>query len=607
MGALEREVLELVPEGIIIVDAGGRITFANRRAQHHFGFPSEAPSLLDAVGEERASAWRSVLDRTQLEDSFSSLITGPGGLDLHVYAARRENGGFLLSLTDPPSLPEEQPLLRTYAEVLARHGVGLWRLDVPSGELWWSPKCYEMIAIPEGPISTEAYLECVHPDDRQVIGDHMAAAVSGQREYAPCFRVPTTDPEGPRHLQDRATFFERDASGELKTILGATLDRTELVRWQERCARLESELLEAERMHDVGQLAGAIAHDLNNVMTVVVGNAEMLREDRAPEPLDDPITRDMLTAARHASALSSRLLDFVRDQPLSLDVTELGQFIHDTTPFMRTLVSETIEMSFRTPEDDLRASIDRPRLEQALFNLVLNAAAATGPKGRISVHLERSGRFALLSVTDDGRGMSHEHMEHVFTPFFTTRPGGAGLGLASVRKVVEQHGGSVECTSSLGTGSTFTIRLPLTDASSVPADTAMRQAPALDESRMVWIVDDQPLIRIVAERLLTSVGYRARTFPSPTALLETGGASVFPDLVLSDVIMPHMTGPELDLELRSRAPHTRTLFMSGYADRFLDKHLANLRGRPLIRKPFTRDQLVGAVRQALSDPSPPLV
>lgn len=597
MADLAAEALELLDEGIVLVDDGARIVLVNDYARRRLGFPPTPGSMAEAVGPDRAEAWLTVLKRVALEGSFRASIEAPSGKMVDVSALVRSEGGALLALRRRRPRPDDEPLVEAYAKILARYGIGLWRLDVREGDLWWSPKCFELTGVRPGPVSTEAYLERVHPEDQVHIGEQMSAVTSGLGEYAPCFRVP--GPDGTRHLQDRAEILSRIESGAPSVAIGATFDRTPWVELEARATALEEQLLDAERLYDAGRLAGAVAHDLNNVMTVIVGNAELLSDSTANGE-DAALLRDVLTAAYHASALSSRMVDFVRHSPLALQAIEMGAFVRDVGPFLRTMVSEDVELVILEPAEPVWVRGDRHRLEQVVFNLVLNAAEATDSQGRIEVMVREEPSQLKLIVRDDGRGMSEARRSEIFTPFFTTRPGGAGLGLASVRRVVEQHGGSVRCESTLGEGTRFTVLLPIVEAG-VGAEA---RAPRTQSSgrQSVWLIEDQRMVRLVAERLLRGANYAVRSFAEPSRLLAALASSGAPDLVLMDVIMPRMPGPQLAEQIRQKEPGARILFMTGYADALLDPYREALEGHELLRKPFTRDQLLTAVEEALRAP-----
>ncbi|MEO1229905.1 MAG: ATP-binding protein [Myxococcota bacterium] len=587
------EALNLLDEGVVLVDEAERIVLVNDYARRRLGFQPPPQLLSEAVGDERAAAWTTILGRVAAEGTFRGPAEVPSGKTVDVFATTRSEGGALLALRRRRPRPDDEPLIEAYARVLARFGIGLWRLDVREGDLWWSPKCFELTGLPPGPVSTASYLEHVHPEDQVHIGEHMSAVTSGTGEYAPCFRIP--GPSGTRHLQDRCEILSRVESGAPSVAIGATLDRTPWIELEERAAALEEQLVEAHRLHDAGRLAGAVAHDLNNVMTVIVGSAELLSEVN-PDGEDGVLLRDVLTAAYHASALSSRMVDFVRKSPLALEAIEMATFVREAGPFLRTMVSETVELAILEPDEPVWARGDRHRLEQVLFNLVLNAAEAITCEGRVEVAVREDEGRVILTVTDDGRGMSEEHRAQVFTPFFTTRAGGAGLGLASVRRVVAQHGGNVACDTHVGEGTRFTVVLPTAEpgAEAQPGAEPVR-TKAL---KSLWIIEDQRMVRIVAERLLSGAGYAVRSFADPHRLLAALSNDV-PELVLTDVVMPRMTGPALAQEIARRSPQARVLFMTGYADSLLDPYREELEGYELLRKPFTRDQLLSAVEEAL--------
>ncbi|MFK7956793.1 MAG: ATP-binding protein [Lysobacterales bacterium] len=592
------ELINLLDQGLLVVTQNLDIVLRNQAAWHEFGFPDNANNLSAAVGPDQLSHWQTIVLRADKDRTFRTTVDGPDGNAVHVYACSSANHQTLLSLSRPGPLLEEQPLLDSYARALADHGIGLWRIDMSTSELWWSPKCYELLGMPEGPISTAAYLEKLSEEDQATIGDHIhrVGAGMGDKAYAPNFQV--TDADGTRHLNDRTRLLtEKQANGG-PVFVGATLDRTREVELEARCAELQSRLNDTEAVRATSQLAGAVAHDLNNVMTALLGNAELLGMKSQDPDLAEHLDA-ISVASNHASALAGRMLDFVRKRPLSRKPLNLAELITQNFNFLRTLVPESIQINLRIDTNNAVISGDRHRLEQALYNLILNAGQAVAGEGTtVMVGLEDRDDQVLLTIRDDGKGMSREERQRVFEPFYTTRVGGAGLGLSSVRQVVDNHGGSISIASEYGVGSQFVISLPRGERDE--DDAQPNAADFKQRSLHIWIAEDDNMVRLVLERLLLGAKHQVRAFAKPSSLLKVLDTEAHsPDLIITDMIMPEMSGAELFEQIRAREPGLRVLFMSGYTDKVLGTFHRQIEAGNLLHKPFKRLELFNAVEDIM--------
>ncbi|MEQ8329927.1 MAG: response regulator [Longimicrobiales bacterium] len=376
---------------------------------------------------------------------------------------------------------------------------------------------------------------------------------------------------------------------------------------QER--RREEELRHHQKLEAVGQLAGGIAHDFNNIMTVIGGNIELIQSSLGP---DDPLQADIrqiTDATERANQLTGQLLSFSRKSPVDSRPVNLTEVISSVERMLGRLIGEDIQLETRVGPDLMRAFADAGRLEQVLVNLVLNGRDALPAGGRILVEAHNTptadGRpFVTLSVTDDGIGMDEATLAHIFEPFFTTKASGrgTGLGLANVYGIVRQAGGEIRVRSKPGEGSRFDVTLPgiapagrsAAVASPGPSEEG---APAREH---VLVVEDKESVRSLVTRILERDGYTvygARDGLHALDRIQNEGIRV--DLVLTDVIMPRMKGPELAERLAELAPDVPVLFMSGYLDS------ADLRSRfsrmpdLFLAKPFTANEVKERVRAAI--------
>ena len=382
--------------------------------------------------------------------------------------------------------------------------------------------------------------------------------------------------------------------------------------------RLEEELRQALKMEAVGRLAGGVAHDFNNILTAITGHSELLLADL---PKHDPIRPDVeevLGAANRASALTRQLLAFSRKQVLRPEPLDLAAVVLDMERMLRRVVNEDIELVADLPVGIGLVEADRSQIEQVLVNLVVNARDAMPRGGRLDVRIRRerlarslvreqvfvpAGDYVVLSVTDTGCGIPQDVMARIFEPFFTTKPAGqgTGLGLSTVFGIVKQSGGFIWVASEPGTGTTFEIQLPVSTQREpgVAAHTEVREVPRGDET--ILLVEDDASVRALADRILRRLGYRVvEAANGGEALLIARRQPVQKiHMLLTDVIMPTMSGSDLAREMRAMHPDLRVLFMSGYSEDAVIGNGVLQAGAMLLEKPFTSASLGRAVRSAL--------
>jgi two-component system, cell cycle sensor histidine kinase and response regulator CckA len=273
----------------------------------------------------------------------------------------------------------------------------------------------------------------------------------------------------------------------------------------------------------------------------------------------------------------------------------------DTQRLLSRTLGEDIELSVSPAEQPVHALADRGQLEQVLMNLVLNARDAMPRGGRVAVKVARADARVRIDVADDGVGMSPETAERAFEPFFTTKPKGrgTGLGLATVYGIVTGAGGRIEIASQLQEGTTITMHLPIADPEQ-PGSEAAVPLPHAPDGTTVMIVEDEDAIRTLTRRILTCHGYEVIDAVNPEQAIELCAGGRRPDLLLTDVVMPGMSGVDLSERLREIDPGLRVLFMSGYTDNVMDRYGLDSTGDTLLQKPFDGRQLLGAVQEALA-------
>ncbi len=387
---------------------------------------------------------------------------------------------------------------------------------------------------------------------------------------------------------------------------------------EETLKETEAQLRQAQKMEAIGQLAGGIAHDFNNVLTAISGYSELLLFRLHP---GDPIARDLeqiKLAAKRAANLTRQLLAFSRKQVLQPRVLNVNTVIEEITSMLSRLVGESVNLVTALDGDVGLAKVDPGQLEQVLMNLAANARDAMSDCGTLTIetrnvvldetyareHAEvKPGAYVLIAVTDTGTGMTREVMARIFEPFFTTKPKdrGTGLGLSTVYGIVKQSGGHVWVYSEVGRGTTFKAYFPrVTEAEEPFVFDSGRFALSPRGDETVLLVEDDELVRELARTVLSTNGYRVLVASNGgEALLTCEQHSGKIHLVLTDVVMPQMTGRQLHERLSTARPGMKVMFMSGYAENAIVHNGVLDHGTNFIAKPFSPNDLVRAVRGVL--------
>ncbi|MGF1623482.1 MAG: response regulator, partial [Alphaproteobacteria bacterium] len=381
----------------------------------------------------------------------------------------------------------------------------------------------------------------------------------------------------------------------------------------------EDRLRQAQKMEVIGQLAGGVAHDFNNLLAIISGNLELLGELAESGPMQDMI-QDAQDAAGRGASLTQQLLAYSRRQPLEPQVLNVGGLVSDLTELLGRTLGETVEIRTRMPHDLWRARVDPRQLENAILNLALNARDAMPEGGRMTIEgsnvildehyaeqqVEVSpGPYVMLAVTDTGTGMAPEVVDKALEPFFTTKAvgHGTGLGLSMVFGFVKQSNGHIKIYSEPGTGTSVKIYLPQAE-SDADADSAHRHEvdgpPGARPGETVLLVEDDPMVRKLAVRLLSALGYQIiEAENGPDAIARMAEATRV-DLLLTDLVLPQgMNGSVLARRLQSERPGLRAVFMSGYASSAVFNNGVLDDGVPLLSKPFRKAELAHKLRQVL--------
>jgi PAS domain S-box-containing protein len=383
---------------------------------------------------------------------------------------------------------------------------------------------------------------------------------------------------------------------------------------------LEAQLQQAQKMEAIGQLTGGIAHDFNNILTAVLGNAEILAADLPPEFANlQAEVADIRSAAQRGAGMIRKLMTFSRRETLEMQAIDPDQLCRDTTAMLRRILSENIEIKVRPGDVRRTVHADRGAIEQVLVNLATNARDAMEGGGTLTVetHLievdqrqaaqhgvKHVGEYVVISVSDTGIGMDEATLAHIFEPFFTTKPTGrgTGLGMAMVYGLVSRHNGFVEIDSTVGEGTTVRVAFP---AAEMAATFDAAPSPPVELPRgceRVLLVEDEPVLRKMGERILTRFGYRVVTADDGRQAWEfISNTTENVDLIVTDMVMPHVSGGELFRRVRATDAHMPFLFTTGYAASELNDEALGAEDVPLLQKPWTVEELVRGVRAVLDN------
>ncbi|HEY7613512.1 MAG TPA: MASE1 domain-containing protein [Gemmatimonadales bacterium] len=496
--------------------------------------------------------------------------------------------------------------------------MGIWYWSVDSNHLVWDDNLRALYGLsPEQPVGGyDEFLGRVHPDDRQFVSQSVGRALEqgGSLDYE--FRI--LRPDGKvRWIADQGR-VERDEHGRPRYLTGVCTDVTERRSAEER-------LRQSHRMESVGRLAGGVAHEANNQMSVVIGAADfILRRSDVPEAVRADVEH-IRKAAERTSTVTAQLLAFSRRQVLRPEVLDLPSLVTKWESVLRRIMGEDSTVLIRARQDVAPVRADPGQLEQALLNLALNARDAMPRGGTLTVEVFsaelsddyvarrpgvsiRTGRYSVLAVSDTGHGMDSTTLSHAFEPFFTTKGvgHGTGLGLSTVYGIVKQSDGYVWAYSEPGRGTTFKLYLPAVQQPVTSHSESPRPSKGPGRGELVLVVEDDEGVRWMTRRILVDAGYQVAEAPDGKAALELlarNGSAV--RLVLTDVVIPGISGRELAEHIAQSRPDLPVVFTSGYTDGEILRRGLLDPGAAFVQKPFGPDTILQVVRERLESASLP--
>jgi PAS domain S-box-containing protein len=497
--------------------------------------------------------------------------------------------------------------------------VGTWEWNIQSGatvfnERWAAIVGYTLAELE--PIDIRTWLRLTHPDDLKQSDELLHRHFAGELPYYECdCRMRHRDGHWV-WVHDRGRVITTTPDGQPLLMFGTHTDVSERRRMEEERERLQGQLLQSQKMESVGRLAGGVAHDFNNMLQAILGNANLAMLELPPRHAARECLEEIQDSAQRSAELTKQLLAFARKQTAAPQVLRLNDTVGRALNLLRRLLGESVELAWLPGESLWLVELDPTQFDQVLTNLCVNARDAMSGHGRITIRTTNvtvepaqaaahpdfaPGEYVLLTVSDTGCGMSPETLAHIFEPFFTTKEQGkgTGLGLAIVFGLVKQNHGQLFVESEVGRGTTFRIFLPRC-ADRPPEAEATPVRGNLSGRETILLVEDEEQVLRLGRKFLTQQGYQVLAASSPAAALELAERHDGPiDLLLTDVVMPGMNGRQLCECLRVSRPGLRCLFMSGYTADVLAPHGVLESGVELLQKPFSIQSLSEKVRELL--------
>lgn len=503
------------------------------------------------------------------------------------------------------AIKESQRLLEIAGDVAL---VGGWDLDLVKNKLSWSKQTYRIHEVPEDYEPTvESAIQFYAPEAQSIIRNAVEKAMIDGSPWR--LELPFITAKGKR-IWVMASGQAEIQNGKVVRLYGAFQDITARKLAEKEQETLRNQLVHSQRLESVGRLAGGVAHDFNNMLSVIIGNMDLALELVSPnQELYSHLLETKKSALRSAD-LVRQLLAFARKQPTAPSVIDLNEVIQGMLNLLMRLIGENIQLKWHPMPNLPKIKIDPIQVDQLLTNLCVNAKDAIAGHGIITISTSLGDsqnnypKYVELQVSDTGSGIPPEMIEHIFEPFFTTKDvgQGTGLGLAMVYGIVQQNRGYISVNSQVGQGTTFHIFFPVCeDCSSINPIVSPTQKPRSSaRSKTILLVEDEQSVLKLTQTILQKAGYKVLTASTPYEALQIAADRSFSiDILLTDVVMPEMDGEELSRKIQIHQPHIRKIYMSGYPAEILAKNNINSQDITFISKPFMPHQLIELIESIL--------
>jgi two-component system, cell cycle sensor histidine kinase and response regulator CckA len=603
------EQIDRIPLATVAFDLNARVVTWNASAEQLFGWTAD-----EVIGERNPIV--AVGEQAHSDELFARIAKGERLNGVEVTRHARDGSVLELCLYSAPVSTTRTVVLyddireRKQAERERDHAESRYRslieslpvvtyidrVDDHASNVYTSPQVVDMLGWPPSEWTSDPHLfeKLIHPDD--------AERVVGEVLHANETREPFDSEYRLRHreghyvwVHDQSAVMDDDGEAFARGFLRDITEQK----------KLEEQLRQAQKMDALGQFAGGIAHDFNNLLTGIGGYAELATSTTERGTVVARCLDGIKTAADEAASLTSRLLAFSRRNVPERRLVDLNAIVREAASLLERLVRSDVRVTLSLAQPLPAVAADLAQLKQVVLNLALNACDAMPGGGTLTIETAAAGESVILRVRDNGIGMDAATRSRALEPFFTTKPEGegTGLGLSLVYGVVDGLGGRLSIESALGLGTIVEIALPAADATlDEPEQIEAEPSAALNAER-VLVVEDRDVVRDLARDVLEASGFAVVAVPGGReALQEVASGEPF-DLLLTDVVMPEMSGPELAVKLRVRRPGLPVLYMSGYTDDVLSEHELSQDATAFLRKPFGNAELIAAAR-ALLDGQP---
>ena len=550
-------------------------------------------------------------------DGTSRMVNAFGGATHDKQGRTTGLYGTVQDITERKRIENERQIFQdrlAMAQQIAH--VGSWEYNLETGEIWGSEEAIRIYGLSSetGEFPIDQIEACI--PEREKVHQALLNLIEHEKAYDLAFAINPADGNKQKFISSKAELI-KDAKGKPVKVAGVIQDITKSKQADEEKAKLQGQLLQAQKMESVGRLAGGVAHDFNNKLGVIIGYTEMALDQVDPKlPLHADLEQ-IRTAANHAADLTRQLLAFARKQTVAPKVLDLNKTVTSMLKMLQRLIGENIHINWQPDANLWPIKVDPSQIDQILTNLCINARDAISNVGKITIETGNiafdedycaayagflPGEYVLLAVSDNGCGMDKETLSYLFEPFYTTKVmgKGTGLGLATVYGIIMQNNGLINVYSEPDKGTTFRIYLPRHVGKTGDLQAKGPVEPTSRGHETILLVEDDPSILEMTTRMLKKQGYTVLSANSPGEAIHLARERTGEiHLLMTDVVMPEMNGRDLAKNLLSLFPHLKRLFMSGYTADVIAHHGVLDEGVYFIQKPFSIKDLASKVREAL--------